>query len=188
MRRILSFHGFFLILRFTWSWMYFGFYLRLHGADCSLHKKSVYSPQCNKNPYKSTRHKGTIPKIKNQWRTDPSHPSYPWLILNAASEPKASEHDMRNCHIELLIIKNSCSPCGRIGHVLGIEFSKLDWIMNYILLLRLTAQCARAQNGSRITRMRRILSFHGFFYFWIYLFLDFLRIVFAPVRRGLPTV
>ena len=54
--------------------------------------------------------------------------------------------------------------------------------------LRLTAQCARAQNGSQITRMRRILSFHGFFYFWIYLFLDFLRIVFAPVRRGLPTV
>ena len=54
------------------------------------------------------------------------------------------------------------------------------------VLLRLTAQCARAQNGSRITLMRRILSFHGYFYFWIYLFLDFLRIVFAPVRRGLP--
>ena len=66
MRRILSFHGFFLILRFTWSWIYFGFYLRLYGADCPLHKKSVYSPQCNKNPYKSTRHKGAIPKIKNQ--------------------------------------------------------------------------------------------------------------------------
>ena len=30
------------------------------------------------------------------------------------------------------------------------------------------------------------LFFHGFFYFWNYLFLDFLRIVFAPVRRGLP--
>ena len=45
MRRILSFHGFFLILRFTWSWMYFGFYLRLHGADCQLYKESVYSPQ-----------------------------------------------------------------------------------------------------------------------------------------------
>ena len=92
MRRILSFHGFFLILRFTWSWIYFGFYLRLYGADCPLHKKSVYSPQCNKNPYKSMRHKGAIPKIKNQWRTDPSHPLYPWLILNAASEPKACEH------------------------------------------------------------------------------------------------
>ena len=33
------------------------------------------------------------------------------------------------------------------------------------VLLRLTAQCARAQNGSRITLMRRILSFHGFFKF-----------------------
>ena len=46
--------------------------------------------------------------------------------------------------------------------------------MNYILLLRLTAQCARAQNGSRITRMRRILSFHGFF-----LFLDLLVLGFS---------
>ena len=42
------------------------------------------------------------------------------------------------------------------------------------VLLRLTAQCARAQNGSWITLMRRILSFHGFFIFgftcsWIFL-------------------
>ena len=35
----------FLILRFTWSWMYFGLYLRLCGADCQLYKESVYSPR-----------------------------------------------------------------------------------------------------------------------------------------------
>ena len=64
------------------------------------------------------------------------------------------------------------------------------WIVNYelwiILLLRLTAQCARAQNSSRIAPMRRILSFSRIFFLrftWSWIFL---RIVFAPVRRGLP--
>ena len=56
------------------------------------------------------------------------------------------------------------------------------------MLPRLTAQCARAQNQSRITPMRRILSFSRIsFNSWIYLVLDLFRIVFAPVRRGLPT-
>ena len=56
------------------------------------------------------------------------------------------------------------------------------------MLLRLTAQCARAQNQSRIKPMRRILSFSRIsFNSWIYLVLDLFRIVFAPVRRGLPT-
>ena len=56
------------------------------------------------------------------------------------------------------------------------------------MLPRLTAQCARAQNQSRITWMRRILSFSRIsFNSWIYMVLDLFRIVFAPVRRGLPT-
>ena len=63
------------------------------------------------------------------------------------------------------------------------------WIMNYelwiILLLRLTAQCARAQNSSRIAPMRRILSFSRIFFLrftWSWIFL---RIVFAPIGAGL---
>ena len=56
------------------------------------------------------------------------------------------------------------------------------------MLPRLRAQCARAQNQSRITWMRRILSFSRIsFNSWIYMVLDLFRIVFAPVRRGLPT-
>ena len=43
----------------------------------------------------------------------------------------------------------------------------------WLVLLRLTAQCARAQNGSRITPMRRILSFYGFFLFLDLLVLGF---------------
>ena len=69
------------------------------------------------------------------------------------------------------------------------------WIVNYelwivncqlwiILLLRLTAQCARAQNSSRIAPMRRILSFSRIFFLrftWSWIFL---RIVFAPIGAG----
>ena len=56
------------------------------------------------------------------------------------------------------------------------------------MLPRLTAQCARAQNQSRIKPMRRILSFSRIsFNSWIYMVLDLFRIVFAPIRRGLPT-
>ena len=42
---------------------------------------------CTLRTESQTAHKGKIRE-----RTDPSHPCYPWLILNVASEPKASEH------------------------------------------------------------------------------------------------
>ena len=42
--------------------------------------------------------------------------------------------------------------------------------------------------SSRITPMRRILSFHGFLLLVLYIVEDFFRIVFAPVRCRIPPV
>ena len=51
-------------------------------------------PPARGNPWQSQRPAGAEKSnntIKIRERTNPSHQGYPWLILNMASEPKASE-------------------------------------------------------------------------------------------------
>ena len=76
MRRILSFHGFYLlldVLRIS---------LRLTALDC-FKRRDNPKIQC------ALAHKNPLWQIKIRERTDPSHLCYPWLSLNACARREA---------------------------------------------------------------------------------------------------
>ena len=68
------------------------------------------------------------------------------------------------------------------------ELSGRQYQHNQTLRAHRYATTTNVQNLSRITRMRRICSFHGFhLILCCHLIFDLLRIVFAPMRRRIAS-
>ena len=149
MRRILSFHGFFIVF---WIWI---------GFSCA-YRRGI--PPIENNPSKSLRPTG-------------AH--------NPCESNRISVKEQIRC---IRAIRVSLNACGRriamSTRKLKYQWIKIwgKWIMIYFscfvywcfispsMLKSLRALPPRLKNETRIARMRRILSFHGFFIvFWIWI-------------------